>query len=240
MYRPAADYQAAFCLIDAALPELKEMMHLLHPVERDHYETFAFDKRRTSYLLGRLAAKHAVAQLTGHTDLSRIRIDAGVFQYPVVSYLGDTGIQVSISHCGNLGLAVAFPEAHPIGVDLEIIQESNVKALGSQLTKREKSLLSAAALPQAMGYTMLWTAKEAFSKVLRTGLTMDLKLFEIKSIQQTDLAIKSEYRNSIQYKAISHCCGDHVVSLVLPERTEAGLDAFRQAFEACIRNSGAI
>ena len=107
LHRENTVFTAGYCFFRAELPELLAGVPLLHPEERAYFETLKFDRRKTSYLLGRMAAKHAVAELMGEADLRSIWIDTGVFRFPVVKYAGGQNIQVSISHCGTLGVALA-------------------------------------------------------------------------------------------------------------------------------------
>lgn len=65
--------------------------------------------------------------------------------------------------------------------------------------------------------TILWTAKEALSKVLKTGLTMDMKLFEINQLEERDI-----YRGSFtiftQYQFLSFIIEDTVFTIVTPKK----------------------
>jgi len=212
-------FHAGFCFMKEQLSTLEYQLPFLHPDEKKYYETLKFDRRKKSYLLGRIAAKRAICELTGESALQSISIEFGVFQYPVVKYLSDQNIQVSISHCDDIGVALAFPEEHPLGIDIEKADERKIDAMKSQICEKEFELLSPYDLPVSPGYTMIWTIKEALSKVFRTGLTMDLKLLEIESLEKTGPAYTSAFRHCIQYKAISFIAGDHICSVVLPKNT---------------------
>lgn len=50
-------------------------------------------------------------------------------------------IQVSISHCDAIGFSTAFPEAHPMGIDVEKISPDRTDVILSQITPTEQSLL---------------------------------------------------------------------------------------------------
>ena len=66
---------------------------------------------------------------------------------------------------------------------------------------------------------MLWTAKEALSKIFRTGMMMDFHLFELGKITKQDGFYLSEYKNCGQYKAVSLIYKDYAVTLTVPGRS---------------------
>ena len=228
--RENSTHAAAFCILHAAGEQLTQHLHLLHPEELSYYETLKFDRRRESYLLGRISAKKAIGALSFFEDLSKIAIDAGIFQFPVVKYAITRNLQVSITHCEGLGIALSYPEVHPLGIDLERTDKANTEAIKQQLTPAELALIRTAPLPEDVACTMIWTMKEALSKVLRTGLTMDLKLLEIQSLVREGDVYTSHFRHLIQYRAISCHAGAYVCSIVVPGKTTPELEEFWRFF----------
>lgn len=113
-----------------------EIISHLHIQERNYYNTLKFEKRIRSYLSGRFVAKQAIAALTGEDKLTHIGIQSGVFTQPIV-ISNKQNIQVSITHCEDYGAALAFPEAHPMGIDLEKINSSQNGVLAAQITEFE-------------------------------------------------------------------------------------------------------
>ena len=224
--RDTGTFQAGFCILQLPFSALKLQLSLLHPDESRYYHSLQFDKRRASYLLGRLCAKTAVAQLLPEASLASIAIMSGVFQFPVVKHFIARNIQVSITHCNELGLALAYPEEHPLGIDIEEIDEGHLEALVTQIADAEMTLVKKAGLSSVVGCTMVWTIKEALSKIFRTGLTMDFKLLEIGSLVPGGNLFVSDFKHLIQYKAISCIAGKYVCTVVLPKNTTAALDEF--------------
>lgn len=232
--RETSTHYAGFCILHAAPGYLERLLTLLHPEERSYYDTLKFDKRRESYLLGRVTAKKAIGALSAFEDLSKIAIVSGIFQFPVVKYSITHNLQVSITHCDGLGIALSYPEVHPLGIDLERTDKSNTDAIKEQLTNDELTLALAVPLPQATACTMIWTMKEALSKVLRTGLTMDLKLLEISTLEKDGDLYIGQFKHLIQYKAISSEAGAYVCSVVVPGRTTPDLAQFWQFFRETV------
>lgn len=234
MERADGNFYAAFCVIKEGLPVLAQHLSLLHPEEHACYRTFRTDIRRESYLLGRYAAKFALAHLEEIKDLHSLYIDSGIFQFPVVR--SESGIagnkQVCISHCDHFCAALAFPEAHPLGIDIEEIDPEKVLLIREYLTVRENELIKAAGIPELIGCILMWTAKEALSKILRTGLTLDMSILEIDSWRQDGPLQHITFRNFSQYRSVSFHSEHHVCSLVVPRQTTLPSHKFHNSFMA--------
>lgn len=219
-------YQGKICFgYFPALPDLQVYLNngaWLHPQEQTYADSLKFEKRKKSYLLGRLTAKCAVAALLGEKPAD-IWIQSGIFTQPLV-VANASNVQVSITHCDDFGAALAFPEAHPMGIDLERVAPDKKEALERNLTKAEKELMKAWPYPYETGLTLVWTAKEAISKVLKTGLMAPLEIFEITKSELHPNYILSHYQNFHQYKVLSFPLGEYICSLVVPFKTELDIE----------------
>lgn len=216
LQRPKQQFRVSLALVHANLPTALQSSHLLHPKELKKLNDFKYDLRKHSYLIGRIAAKKALTRLTNIQEASSFWIDKGVFEFPVVKGVNKETLQVSISHCGSIGVAVAFPATHPMAIDLEQIDEAKAIDISSQLTSNEHSL---DAEP-----IHLFSVKEALSKVLRTGMMIDFKFLAIQKIHQKKATILvCTFKHFPQYKAIALTDSSHVLSIVLPARSEFNL-----------------
>jgi len=231
LHRKERAYKAGFCIIRESLSGLLKYTPLLHPSEDEYYSTLKYDKRKISYLLGRIAAKKALAAQSGIKDLKSTAIDIGIFSFPVVKSKELHNMQVSISHCDEIGLALAFPEEHPLGIDIEKADSDKTEAMKTQMSLREMNMLLDSGLTETTGCTILWTVKEALSKIFRTGLTMDIRLFEIESLHRKESFFECSFAHCGQYKAISLMSGAFICSIVLPKNTSPDLSLFQQSFE---------
>lgn len=229
LIRPENRYKATLCgCFFMHMKDYEDTIQYLHPQECDYYNSLKFAKRIRSYLMGRFVAKQAVAALTGEKDLKNIFIQFGIFTQPIV--ISNTqNIQVSITHCNNFGVALAFPETHPMGIDLEKINVNKMDVLEGQITEFEKERINLLPITYDLGLTLLWTAKEALSKVLRTGLMTPFDVFEISKIEFYDNYIICYYKNFAQYKVISLTIGNYMCSIVHPIKTKLCFDI--QAFK---------
>lgn len=178
------DICSRLCMVEADFFTLQDhAKNFLHPQEFSILREMISEKRMHSYLLGRYAAKQALTQDAESISPTDIFIKSGIFQQPVIYHLQTKEkMQVSISHCGERAVALAFPETHPMGIDLEHSNKKYNAVIERQLTSQERNLLKAITnvnyTPETY-YMILWTLKEALSKVLRTGLTAYFDIYEI-------------------------------------------------------------
>ncbi len=198
----------------------------LNAHERSYFDTLQYEKRIRSFLIGRFTAKQAVAALTGENRVASITIQSGVFTQPIV-VPNNRNIQVSITHCDNFGAALAFPDVHPMGIDIERISLHKQNVLEQQLTATEIKKIKSLTISYDFGLTLLWTVKEALSKVLKTGLMTPFEVYEISEIELHDNYITCKYKNFAQYRAMSFYTGNYVCSIVMPHKTQLMFDIQR-------------
>ncbi len=213
--------EAGLCFTTASLLSLqKKLNEFLHPEELKHYKTLSFERRQWSYLLGRYCAKHAISRYENHLTFSDILIKPGAFEQPVVYSPGNKKIQITLSHCEDLGVALVFPETHPMGIDIEIIQSSNQDIIKTQLTANEKRWIERSPYTASKTlYALFWTLKESLSKVLRTGMTTPFEIYALKNIVFKHNHWISDFEHFTQYQAMSFILGKKLFSVVYPKQT---------------------
>jgi len=191
--------------------------------ERDMFGRFEYERRRTAYLLGRFAAKLALGHLANGIPHAAIDVMPGCFQQPVVLAPVDTPLGVSISHAATAACAIAFPDEHPMGVDVEEIDAARARVMKTQLVPRELAAIA----PLGDEVTLaaaVWTAKEALSKVIRSGMTVPFELFEVDAPRRDGADVFGVFRNFGQYRFHTRILAGSVVSIVLPRKTELVVD----------------
>ena len=220
LIRDKSIYEAGISVIQADLPELSTLINVhLHKSEKEVLAGYEFEKRKLSYALGRVSTKIALQEVL-RVDTDKCWVEKGVFKQPIL-YTTDSKLklQCSLSHSENMGVAIVFPEAHPLAVDIEKIDLSKIDAINSKLVDSEKELCFK--YSHYPIHTILWTLKEALSKVIKCGLTVPFDLLEIDNIEKTALGFVSTYKNFFQYKASSFILEDNfAVSVVYPKHTE--------------------
>ena len=174
--------------------------------------------RRHSYLLGRRAAKTALRQQMNLEQPEKIWVDVGVFGQPLVRAPAHAGMGISISHSADYGGAIAFDMAQPMAIDIEPLRRRDDQALLSQFTPAEIDRLNHVS-QHPVSPLWLWTAKEALSKVMQTGLTVPLDLYEIGTIQQDGVFFVALFKKFLQYKTLSFRWRESMITIALPART---------------------
>lgn len=194
----------------------EEKSRILDDDEIRLHQSLLNDHIKESFLRSRFICKMSVGNFLNSDEFKTIKIRHGVFEQPLL----DSTNGISVSHSGDFAACVVFPDEHPMGLDLEVIQEDAVMKIDSQLTKNEMILADQLEEEKYRSYTRCWTVKEALSKVLKTGLMVPFHMLEINSLKPDKKYTLSYFKNFIQYKAISCTLQDVMVSVVLPAETE--------------------
>jgi phosphopantetheine--protein transferase-like protein len=208
----------------------KDAGSFLHPNELRYFHKLEFPLRKTSFLLGRHAAKKALSAYLKESDPNRIEIAFGVFTQPVVKYGCSDKPELTIAHCQDAAVAIAFQSGHPMGVDLEYIEAEKRKVFENQFTDSELNLLKCLTEVDEDSYYLLWTIREALSKALKCGLTVPFSILEVEQIVQDGAhAYTCLFKNFVQYQARSWIDSQHVLSIALPKETQLTVNPFAAA-----------
>ena len=194
-------------------------------MEAAYFSTLRFAGRQKSYLLGRYAAKLALRELLLEPDLRAIEVVRGVFEQPIVQCDRGQGWDVTISHAGSLAAGLAYPAAHPMGIDVERIDANHYNTILSQLSESETRLIESGGPDKFRIATALWTAKEALSKVLTTGLMTPMRIYNLAGFQSMESGMwEGLFENFAQYKARAWVGSSYALSVALPKRSELELN----------------
>ena len=219
----------------------KNLDEIFHSSERRYFDTIKSEKRKFTYLSGRFAGKLAVAEYLHEDDMSRIEIRSGFFDQPLVKHLSVETPELTLSHCSDLAIAIAYQTGHIMGVDVEEIDLSKSHVFKSQLTQDEITRAEGTFEDFRMGYHLMWTAKEALSKALKCGLTVPFDILEIDEIKSSESgAYISLYKNFVQYKCCSWIMDRHILSITLPQKTDIGLDIKGDLQRASVQQTGSV
>ncbi len=159
--------------------------------ESDILAAFRFEKRRRDWLGGRLAAKRAVLRLAGSgvfgwcpESTRAVEILPGPTREPQVqapASRGPSELQVSISHSGQLAGAVAcYRDDGRIGFDMERVEPVEPALYSLAFLPTEIQAIDSVPVPSQTSWVhAFWTAKEAVSKAIGTGLMTCLHDIEL-------------------------------------------------------------
>jgi 4'-phosphopantetheinyl transferase len=213
---------------------LDQSDEFLAPAEAAYFAGLHYLRRQQSFLLGRYAAKLALQRLLKVTDPKAIEIGRGVFEQPLISYLSARAAEVTISHCDEIAVALAFPSGHPMGVDIEQIDSDRLPTIQSQMSPVECAWARSAGADELALSTLIWTAKEALSKALTCGLMSPMEIFNLAEFYPLgDQVWGGLFQNFGQYKFIAWISRPVAMSVVLPKRSEAAEVALD--FEAVLK-----
>ena len=229
LFRPDKRFEAYLCLSTDPWHVLKDRAaEFLHPFEQKRLNSFSFEKKQQSFLLGRYCAKQALCAYLKEPHACALFIQNGVFDHPIVHYTLEHHVQISLSHSDEWGAAIAFPEAHPMAIDVENIHTDKCEAIRTQLLSSEQKQASCLACSESTQLTLLWTVKEAMSKTIRTGLMTPFQLFEVETIEMENHYYRSTFRHFAQYRALSVLLEGAVCSIICPKQTKLHLSMGRK------------
>lgn len=154
--------------------EPAQYLRLLSAVERERLSTFRHVGRRTSFILGRAAAR-IVAGDRLEVDPAEVRLE--VASDGAVDVVGEP-YHLSISHGGSLAAAaIGF---RPLGIDLERAVPRNPRLLMRILSEREQRAAREIPLAPELKAVLYWTLKEAVVKGMRMGLRCPMNSIEVE------------------------------------------------------------
>ncbi|MFH6990473.1 beta-ketoacyl synthase N-terminal-like domain-containing protein [Flavobacterium collinsii] len=168
--------------------------------EKQYYQEL-LPNRRKNWMVSRVAVKDAVRHvLSEQKNQPSYPITFEIYSdkagKPYLKGNATEQIQISLAHKGKDAVAIARQDK-AVGIDMEIIAERSSEFYQLVFTDTESALLKER--DQAEWTTRFWVAKEAYSKLLGTGLQGNLKKYEVTRIQGDHLWI-----DQIEIKTVKH------------------------------------
>lgn len=207
-------YEFSMALYKMNMERLKKnQKEWLHPEEAYFLKSLNYPLRQHSYLLGRFVAKQAIARHLGLDTQKDIFIDHGIFGQPIIKSHSFVGL--TLSHSKDYGTAICYPFDCPLAVDIEVISPDATKIIKPVLTEWEQKFLhSARGYKEHEFATLMWTAKEALSKLLWGGFLINYESFKIKNIVEKNGYFYTEFLNFSHLKATSVIRKNYVISII--------------------------
>lgn len=178
-----------------------------------------FAQKREAFLLGRCAAKQSLAAMLNEAVWSSIAIHPGVFGQPLVRHARALGVDLTLTHSHGTAIALAYPSAWPMGIDLETVATEVAATVLAELnaSAEEQTWVSSSGLSQAPACAVLWGAREALGKALKTGLNSPLRLFALSGITQAEPGVwTGGYANFPRFAWRATQMGTRTLSLAFP------------------------
>jgi len=176
-------------------------LEMLTNEEKDRAARFRFDKHRERYIRGRAFLRTIVAGSL-NIDGKDLVLQTNEFDKP---YIANNPIYFNLSHSSATAVLVLC-ENMPVGIDLEFVDRKvEVVQLGKTVfTSNEMNRLEKADKEQAKHlFFQFWTAKEAYLKMLGTGLSLSPKKLELNFASDRPISCSSKGYPSANLSYIS-------------------------------------
>jgi 4'-phosphopantetheinyl transferase len=159
-----------------SLADVPSSLGWLGAGERRALSELRLPRRRGDWLLGRWAAKAAVAARTG-VPPERVEVLAAPDGAPEALVDGTPcAVALSLSHRAGRALAVVGDPHTALGCDLELVEPRSRAFVAEWLAPEEQALVAAAAPAHGPRLAnLLWSAKEAAAKARREGLRLAVR-----------------------------------------------------------------
>lgn len=156
------------------------------PGEAARLAGMRFEKRQSEFRLGRFTAKRALALALGRDPapegLAAFEIGNAADGAPAPRLDGAPApLAISMSDRAGQAVCLVGPPALALGIDLELVEPRSDGFVTDFLTPAEQARVAAAgAEGRALAANLIWSAKEAALKVLRTGLRRSTLSVEVE------------------------------------------------------------
>jgi 4'-phosphopantetheinyl transferase len=157
---------------------------LLSAAEHERAERFHFDLHRHRYIRGRAALREVLARYLA-TEPRAVRLRTLDFGKPVL--VPDGELQFNVAHCEARGL-VAVGMSRALGIDIEVPRALPERDCLAALNFSAVEVGALQALPESLrdaAFFNCWTRKEAYLKLLGTGIGVDLTKITVGLTQDT-------------------------------------------------------
>lgn len=196
------------------------------PEEIEEYQELKHEKKKKEYLLGRYACKLAAGFYLKEKKLQKIKVVQAVVKHPVIKHLSVDTPEITLSHCYPVVVALAHEAGHVVGIDIEQRKASKTRAFERGMTQAEIKLCQKAEdISFDLMANVLWTVKEALSKVIKCGLTVPFKLLEVdKMIRKNENEYCVTFKNFFHLHCYAYILEKHILSIALPIKTKLTID----------------
>lgn len=173
--------------VEKALGRIDDLYALLSDDERARAETISHANRRNAYAASRGLLRSTLTEASkGVVPVSAWQFGAGPHGKPHVASPEGTGLRFSLSYTATL-IAIAVSPKFELGVDIEMVPGTISEVPWQVLTQAERQFIRT--LPEAEQFTEflnIWTIKEAYTKYLGVGASLDFRKVQVST--ETDLA----------------------------------------------------
>ena len=202
------------CLYYSNKQSVSELQEFMHSEELEYIKNLSSKKRVSSYLMGRYAAKKAYSLLDSSTQLNKLSIGMGISGFPILTGTKTQNLRLSISHTDEAAVGICFNERFLLEIDIEKIDNDMISTIEQTLSTTENKILNAHTKSKNEVLFHHWTAKEALTKIFRTGLAFPYEILEVSKLKFKDNLMISEFSNFDSFVAVSQIIDKHILTMV--------------------------
>lgn len=168
--------------VEKCLGRLDDLYVLLSDDERARAAEIGHTNRRNAYAASRGLLRSALSEATGGVvPVSAWRFGVGPHGKPYVTSPDGTGMRFSLSYTATL-IGIAVSPKYELGIDIEVVPGTISEVPWQVLTQAERQFIRT--LPEAEQFTEflnIWTIKEAYTKYLGVGASLDFRKVQVST-----------------------------------------------------------
>ncbi|HLZ87938.1 MAG TPA: 4'-phosphopantetheinyl transferase superfamily protein [Puia sp.] len=177
--------------------------------------------RYSEFVHSRYITKRAVQQLMGDVPMDKIQLLKGVFEQPILEIAGSgAGYDASVAHKDDIAASLIFPRYHPAGIDIDVTVPRNSNTLNRLITEHEQQVCRG----DSEKKMVIYTAKEALSKIIRCGLTVPVHFLEVNDLQKEEIFYCGVFTNFCQYRFMSFAGDEYIITMVFPRNSNCTIE----------------
>ncbi|WP_459470480.1 4'-phosphopantetheinyl transferase family protein [Staphylococcus cohnii] len=201
--------------------------HLLLSSKELHFynEQCKTKKRKIEYYWGRIALKISLPSKIDIPFFKQKHIGQGIFNQPLLN--NSNNIDLSLSHCSELAIAISFPRDYLIGIDVENIQLHLPSSIKEFVSK--KAMENIKDVKTEIIYTVCWTSIEGLSKALKVGFTANPLIFSIHNISESNEIFYIEFDNFSSFIGYAFKVDNYVFSIILPKQHDVNIHKIKKS-----------
>lgn len=210
-FNAAAAVQTHIVYADTAQPfeAYEKYLPLVSSERRERISRFVSEKDKIVSLAAELLIRHEASR---RLDIPFSEIAFGYGEHGKPYILNDKSYYFSVSHSDN---CIAFAgEAFPIGIDVERISQGKMKTAKRFFTANEYGLIEKCSDPNSAFYK-IWTSKEAYVKMLGTGLSKPPRSFDV-----TDKSLGCRFVTKRLPEFMLTVCAEKNISEIIVNETD--------------------
>ena len=168
--------------VEKALGRIDELFALLSDDERTRAGEITHTNRRSAYAASRGLLRSTLTDASkGTVPVADWQFGRGVHGKPFVTAPEGIGLRFSVSYTATL-IAIAVSPKFELGVDIEVVPGTISEVPWQVLTQAERQFIRT--LPEAEQFTEflnIWTIKEAYTKYLGVGASLDFRKVQVST-----------------------------------------------------------